>query len=497
VKIVIAGGGTAGWLSALFISKILPEHSVTLIENSQIGIIGTGEGSTGLLRAVIKNKIFNFGCDEKEFIKQTGSFPKLGIKFTDWGKPLIISPIDGSIMQNEPIDTVSLHAVANNIPAHLVSEQGHRIDLNKMPYADLKLTAFGGTAYHFDGHKVGQYFKSLCNRVTVIDDTIQDIVRDDAGNVIKLILKNQTLDCDFIIDSLGFNSVISKKIDKGWISFKKHLPVNTAIPFQLKNTDLFNTSLTTESKALNYGWMWKIPVADRYGCGYVFDNNHISSDQAIQEIETLLGEPINPIKVINFESGRQQHLWKHNVVSIGLSGGFLEPLQATAIHTVIAQLQLLCFNFLIDKESILNVGCQQMYNKKAGMLYDDFADFINLHYHCGREDTEFWKYMKYESRTENVATILEIAKSRLLNPVDFNLYKNAAGNSLWNPIIAEFQLLSPVRAQELLNFYSRKLNVDHTKTIDIIREDIISQPCITIKQFLEEFNPSILEKYGS
>lgn len=494
MNIVIAGGGTAGWLSALFISKIFPEHNITVIENSKIGIIGTGEGSTGLLRAVLKNQIFNFGCNEADFLRATGSFPKLGIRFTNWNKPVIISPIDGSIMQDHPIDSIALYALAAGLPAHVTSEQGNRIDYKKLPYADTIPTAFGGTAYHFDGHKVGQYFKSICKTVNVVDDTILDIVQDASGAVTELHLTNSVLPCDFIVDALGFDSIISKKLDKGWVSYKKHLPVNTAIPFQIKNKDILNTDLTTESRALKYGWMWKIPVGDRYGCGYVFDRNYISEDDAIKEVEESIGEKVNPVKIIKFESGRQAELWKHNVVSIGLSGGFLEPLQATAIHTVIAHLQLLCFNFLIDNDAIMNKGAHELYNEKAGQFFDDFADFINLHYHCGREDTEFWKYMKYESRTKRISTVLELSKTRLLGPRDFNLYKNTAGNSLWNPIIADFGLLSAERASELLAFYSKKFREDLKGTLSALQHEIAMQPSITLEQFLREFNPDLLNE---
>jgi tryptophan halogenase len=487
MRIVVAGGGTAGWLSALFISKIFPEHQVTVIENTQIGIIGTGEGSTGLLRAVIKNKIFDFGCNEIDFIRKTGSFPKLGIKFTNWNKEKYISPIDGSVMQNENFDTFSLHVHSQGLPAHLSSEQGHRIDLNKIPFMDTKLSPSGGLAYHFDGVKVGEYFKGLCNTVKVVDDTILDFSIDEKGNINKLILENSKIDCDFIIDCLGFSSIFTKKIFTEFQSYEKHLPVNTAIPFQLPNTDIYRTEITTESRALKYGWMWKIPVGNRYGCGYVFNGNLITPEQAQEEVESYMGRKIDPIKVIKFTSGKRKELWKHNVLSIGLSSGFLEPLQATAIHTVISHLQHFCFSFLIDSNSLENQGCRDLYNRQAGAFFDDFADFINLHYQCGRNDSEFWKYMQAESATDRVKNIMEIFKTRILTKKDFNLYANAAGNSLWNPILLEMNLLTRERSKELLKFYSNRFEINHEIDYKKIQNEIINQSSITMKEYVDTF----------
>lgn len=494
MKIVVAGGGTSGWLTALFVSKIFPEHEITVVENSKIGVIGTGEGSTGLLKQVVKNRIFDFGCNEVDFVKATGSLPKLGINFKNWGVPDYISPIDGSIMQNDPVDLLSYYLISQEMPAHVCGEQGHRIDQGMLPWADTKLSMTGGSAYHFDGVRVGQYFKSLCSRVLVIDDEIIDFQQDSFGDITSIKLQGSDLACDLVIDCLGFNSIFNRRLEKGWVSYSRNLPVNCAIPFQLPNTDLDSTSVMTESTALDHGWMWKIPVGQRFGCGYVFNSDLISPEQAQQEVERHLGHAINPIKIIKFSSGRQKEMWKNNVLSVGLSSGFLEPLQATAIHTIISHLELFCFNYLVDSELLKNQGCKDSFNHKAGKFFDDFADFINLHYQTGREDSEFWRYMKYESATDKVKMVKNIAKSRILAPCDFDLYRNCAGNSLWNPTLINVFPMEKSRADEILKFYSTKIDADPIEIYEHLCKTVTSEKFINISDYIDAFIKSPVDK---
>lgn len=482
MKVVIAGGGTAGWLSALFISKIHPHCSVTVVENSRIGVIGTGEGSTGLLRDVIKNRIFNFGCNEKDFFHATKSIPKLGINFKNWGDKEYISPIDGSVSSTSSPDKLNLYAVANEIPNHLISYQGVRVENDSLPYVNLDdFVSNANVAYHFDGQLVGKYFKSLCN-VDVIDDKIIDVVQQENGNISELILENTKIrDIDLIIDCLGFNSVFSR-LDRGWIDYSKHLPVNTALPFQIKNTQIEKTQALTMSIAKNAGWMWQIPVGERYGCGYVFCNDYITETEAYDEIVQQYGE-VDIIKTIAFQSGRLKELWKNNVVAVGLSSGFLEPLQATAIHTVICHLATLCFDFL-NNYNIDNQGMRNLYNQKAGRYFDDFVDFLNLHYQCGNTSNEFWKYMTEKSQTDFVQNIIEISKVRAPDYNDFPKYNGAAGSSLWNPTVASLNILSKETAKDQLNFLQSK----HHDNLEAMHRDAMSEILrlngFTMKEFM-------------
>ena len=492
MKIVIAGGGTAGWLSALFLSKIYPEFQVELIESSKIGVIGTGEGSTGLLNDVLTNRIWNFGCNLDDFLKTTKSTPKLGIEFSNWGVDDYISPIDGSAWSSRSPDTITLHAIANSIPSYMTSMQGLR-GVNMMTQfndrKNIKNSSNGG-AYHFDGQLVSQYFKSICNTVTVYDDKITSFKQRSNGSVSTIICENVIIDdIDMVIDCLGFNSIFNKELPSTFIDFRKHLPVNTAIPFQIENNDLTNTIPFTKSRAMNYGWMWQIPVGKRYGCGYVFNGDLISPEDAVEEIENTLQRKIKPIKTIKFTSGHIRNLWRNNVIAIGLSSGFLEPLQATAIHTVIAHLSMLCFDFLnYDKQLVQNYPGKDLYNQRAGQYYHDFADFINLHYQTPRGDTEFWRYMKNESATDFVKNILSVCKARIPTHHDFKKYNYAAGASLWNPTIQALGIVTSQTAQKQLDFCQIKFPSNIKSTLERHIALVEFEDLISVEEFYNTYS---------
>jgi tryptophan halogenase len=492
MHIAIAGGGTAGWLSALFVSKIHPEFTVTLIENSKIGVIGTGEGSTGIFQDVLTNKIWDFGCDLDDFLKKTKSTPKLGIHFKNWGVPDYVSPIDGSIFSGRMPDILTLHAIATGQSPHITSKQGVRALARNTPFNDrlyIKNSTLG-TAHHFDGQLVSQYFKSICKTVKIIDDEIIDFTQRGNGSVSEIVCKEQTIsDVDLIIDCLGFNSIFNRKLPSDFVDYSKNLPVNTAIPFQLDNDDLENTLPVTTSTAMDYGWMWQIPVGKRFGSGYVFNGDLITPDQAVEEAEKYIGKKIKPIKTIKFTSGRLKGLWRHNIVSMGLSSGFLEPLQATAIHTVISHLMMLCFECMQDNQVVMqNYSGKDLYNKRAGKYFDDFADFINLHYQTPREDTEFWRYMKYESATDFVKDIKNVCRARIPTHNDFEKYGFAAGVALWNPTIHALGLLSPSTAKRQLDFCQNKF---YTPVQDILNShvnDIETESTRSVKEFYKEYS---------
>jgi len=492
MKIVIAGGGTAGWLSALFISKIYPEFQVELVESSKIGVIGTGEGSTGLLNDVLTNRIWNFGCNLDDFLKTTKSTPKLGIEFSNWGVDDFISPIDGSIGSGRSPDTLTLYSIANNLPSYIISMQGLR-GVNMMTQFNDRhniKNSINGGAYHFDGQLVSQYFKSICDTVKIHDDKIVSFKQRPNGSISTLVCENTVIDnIDFIIDCLGFNSIFNKELKTDFLDFSKNLPVNTAIPFQMENNDLTNTIPFTKSRAMDYGWMWQIPVGKRYGCGYVFNSDLISPEDAVIEVEKTLHRKITPIKTIKFTSGYLRNLWRNNVVAIGLSSGFLEPLQATAIHTVIAHLSMLCFDFLNhDSEQVQNYPGKDLYNQRAGQYYHDFADFINLHYQTPREDTEFWRYMKNESATDFVKNILSVCKARIPTHHDFNKYNFAAGASLWNPTIHALGIITSETAKKQLDFCQKKFYSDVKSTLERHITLVESEDLISIEEFYNTYS---------
>jgi hypothetical protein len=461
MKIVIVGGGTAGWLAALMIKKIQSEsHDVTVIESSKIGIIGAGEGSTGYLTDIIQGNNWDYGCNEWDFLKETGATIKLGIKHKEW-KQLgheYIAPIDGAPVNGIGTDYLLMHSLINDYPFHISSQNGFFIENNMSSFfkaGDL-IDNTKSHAYHFDAHLVGKYFKKICGKsVKNIDSKVVDVVLDINGDVTNIVLENgEKVFADFFIDASGFNRIFSNKLNIKWKSYKNNLPVNTAMPFIVKYEKNEKIEPVTTAWAQKAGWMWKIPTQERYGCGYVFDDRFISYDEAQKEIENKIKKKIEPIKFIKFETGRLENLWKNNCLFIGLSAAFAEPLEATSIHSTIMQLHSFIFYYLRDtKKETCNQAFIDIYNKKMSKMYDDYRDFLNIHYVSERSDSEFWRWIKTgETLTDNSKKFLELQHSKILQPFDFDQYYGYVGASLYNWVLAGLGKISKLKAKKELSF---------------------------------------------
>jgi tryptophan halogenase len=287
---------------------------------------------------------------------------------------------------------------------------------------------------------VGKYFKKVCgDKVLNIDAEIQDVKIDELGNIASLTLNNGTeVIGDFFIDATGFKKILMNKLHGQWKSYKKYLPVDRAMPFLTKYKPSEIIKPVTTARALDNGWLWQIPLLHRKGCGYVYSSEYTSDSAAQSELENLLGEKIDPIRVINFESGRQEELWIKNCMSIGLAAAFAEPLEATSIHTTIVQLENFaeyCLSETIEDTS--NPALAKLYNSQMAFMYDLLKDFLVLHYQGNRTDTNFWKYITAgNTLTDFTKEILELAKIRMLNSAMFPQIAGAAGWPLWSFILA-------------------------------------------------------------
>ena len=196
--------------------------------------------------------------------------------------------------------------------------------------------------------EVGNFFREWCTKrgVKHIDAEVENTKFDEREYLESVSLSNgQTIESNFWFDCSGFARVLMSKTRNKWISYKEHLPCNTAIPF---STDVSSKTVKfeTEAHAREAGWSWKIPLQHRHGNGYVFCDGFTNEDKAIQELEKKLGHKVEPIKTIKFDPGRYSEPWYNNIVAVGLSQNFLEPLQATSIHTSIISVANLIFHYL-------------------------------------------------------------------------------------------------------------------------------------------------------
>ena len=481
MEIVVVGGGTAGWLAALMISKIKPEHTVTVIESSKIGIIGAGEGSTGSLTTIVQNEMFDLGCVEEDFVKECDATLKLGIKHINWNKDVsghYIAPIDGSPTSNDRCDIVFQHALGyrdQNL-LHLATELGYKIHHNKNSFVEKD----GNHAYHFDAHKVGKYFKKISNTAHIDSEVENVILNSETGWVEKLKLSNgQTIQGDMFIDASGFNQILMKAVGGKWKSYKENLPVNSALPFLLPYEEDEIIEPVTNAWAQNNGWCWQIPTLHRRGCGYVFCDDFVTPEQAQDELEKTIGKKVDPIRLLKFESGRQDKLWIKNVLSVGLCAAFAEPLEATSIHTTIMQLKHFVFGCLSETAEITCNDAQvDSYNNVNGHLYDTVKDFLVAHYTCGRNDTEFWKYIDSgATMTQFVKDIHAMCKHRVPNATLFPRQEGSAGWPLWSYVLAGTGMLSDEVCRKEIIYNNDELignasYIDFVDKFDLMAKDL-------------------------
>ena len=440
MKIVIVGGGTAGWIAACYYARFNQDlkNEIVVIESSKIPIIGAGEGSTGIFTKIVNSHFTKLGINEIDFLNKTKSTLKLGIRFKDWsgdGKEFL-SPVQPT---ETGMSSIDVHLLVSHILGDYAdsSPSGYLMDNDYSTYSKSGSTIMGHS-YHFDAHKVGEYFKEYAMKAGVkcVDTEVISLnINKDNGELDSVETTIGNISADFWVDCSGFARILIGPMGGGWKSYEEYLPTNSAIPYIHQYEAGETPKLETLSWAMPNGWMWQIPTQDRYGCGYVYSDKFTTYDKAVDELIKTTGRKIEPLRNIKFDCGRVENPWVKNVVAIGLSQGFVEPLEATSIHATLIQLDFLLtntLNFFSNKENTIFNANINRYNEFVGRFFDDIKDLIQLHYTTNREDTEFWKYCKYDmKRTDNVNDILEICKYRSPSMLDFNFYHGSGNWGVW------------------------------------------------------------------
>lgn len=410
MKIVIVGGGTSGWIVTNYLSR---NHQCINVSTEEIPIIGVGEGTTGKFSEML-------GLDPLVLMKEANALPKLGIKFDNWGtsKQSFWSPIDGTPLVDNYIDytTLSFGPVGLNIS--LMKNNKTNFYLNEAK----ELSLVGENAWHIDAYKTAKFFKSTSNDVTHYESKVVKTNRDK-GSIVSVELDNGlTLTADLFIDCSGFSRVLSD--NNTWIDYSEYLPVNRAVTYRTKEDTPINSY--TIARAMKYGWSWEIPTKEKVGKGYVYCDKYASEDDVLNE----LGD-VEKIKSIEFTSGRVKKFLDRNCLFLGLSSGFLEPLQATSIHLTLVQLENFIHGFptpdLLGDEDL-----EKDYNNRMGQLHDSMRDFVSVHYSGGKKDTDFWSDMKL---TPFVDKIISLTKKRLTRSFDFPPMIGGVGQSMWSPTL--------------------------------------------------------------
>ncbi len=419
-QIVIVGGGTAGWMAAAALSKVLtPEYSIRLVESEEIGTVGVGEATIPMI------KLFNnaLELDENDFVRRTkGSF-KLGIEFVDWGR-LGDSYIHGfgkigqdlglvpfyhywlklhRLGRAGPLDAYSINTAAarQNKFMHAISDRPNS------PLADIAY------AYHFDASLYARFLRDYAEArgVRRIEGKVVDVaLRSEDGHVESVLLdRGERIGGQLFLDCSGFRGLlIEQALETGYDDWTHWLPCDRAVAVPCANAGPLTPY--TRSTARRAGWQWRIPLQHRIGNGYVFSSAHVSEDEAITTLlANLEGEPLAEPKVLRFVTGRRRKTWHRNVVAIGLSGGFMEPLESTSIHliqSVIARLTAFFPHAGIEAADV------DEFNAHTDFEFERIRDFLILHYHATeRDDTPFWNYCRTMDIPDSLRRKMELFRA--------------------------------------------------------------------------------------
>jgi len=416
-RITIVGGGTAGWMSAVLLSRLFTSgYQIRLIEAADIGTIGVGEATIPAI------KIFNemAGIDDLDLLRETHATYKLGIEFANWREPGH-SYIHG--FGNIGQDLLWLHTHQFYLRHHGSGQLGHFDNYaincaaarrNRMatpdkrnpssPLSDLDY------AFHFDASAYAAFLRrrSEAQGIERIEGRIVESVRDaQTGHLAHVVLADgRIVEGDIFIDCSGMRGLlIGDAMGVGYLDWNEWLLCNRALAVPCENARVLESR--TRSIAHGSGWQWRIPLQHRIGNGLVYSADHLTDDAAAEILlANLDGAPLKDPLPVRFRPGRRARAWEKNVVAIGLSSGFLEPLESTSIHLIQTGIFRLISLF---PGRAFNQADIDEYNRQTAFEYEDVRDFIIAHYKVTRrEDTAFWAYLKHMDVPQSLADRLEL-----------------------------------------------------------------------------------------
>jgi len=401
-KIVIVGGGSAGWMTATALSKAVKGGcEIELIESEQIGTVGVGEATIPPIREF--NALLDI--DEAEFMRRTLGAYKLGILFENWTRigHDYMHPFGRFGVQ---FDKVSFYhywlksrANGNEKPLDHYSLGRRASDFNKFAHPMTGQDNIASTfdyAFHFDASLYAKYLREIseANGVKRTEGKISDVEQDgETGEVTGVVMEDgRRIEGEFFVDCSGFRGLlIEGALETGYEDWTHWLPCDRAVAMICRHGDAFRPYTT--ATAHRAGWQWRIPLQHRNGNGHVFSSAHMNEDEAADILKNNLdGEPVGEPWLLKFTTGRRKKCWNKNVVAIGLAGGFLEPLESTSLHlTQSAIMKLLNF---FPTRNMPQIAIDT-FNARMAQEYEEIRDFLILHYNATeRNDSEFWNHCR-------------------------------------------------------------------------------------------------------
>lgn len=421
MRVLIVGGGTAGWMSAAALARVLPPGTaeIQLVESEAIGTVGVGEATVPHIR------FFNakLGIDEADFMARTAATFKLGIEFANWSRPgeRYIHPFGAF---GRDLDGLSFHQLwtrafhggkVENFQHYslpiMAARQGkfmHPADDPEQPLSGFSY------AYQFDASLYAAYLRRFAESLGVrrTEGKIVDVALDaESGFVDSVVMASgERLSADLFVDCSGFRGLlIEESLNTGYESWSHWLPCDRA--YAVPCAGAGSPDPYTRATAHEAGWFWRIPLQHRVGNGHVYSSRFTSDESAVAAlVGQLESTPQAEPRQLRFTTGKRRRQWSRNVVAIGLSAGFLEPLESTSIHLI-----QLAIGHLIDlfPDRQFDPMSEIEFNRIMALEYERIRDFLILHYHATeREDTEFWRYCKNMDIPESLSLRMELFRKR-------------------------------------------------------------------------------------
>lgn len=414
-QVLIVGGGTAGWMTAAMLSKLMgPQLSIRLIESDAIGTVGVGEATIPAIQH------FNaaLGINEAEFLQATQGTIKLGIQFESWGKAgdsymHAFGPV------GRPLGFTAFHHFWLAAQARGDKSSFWDYSLNYQaahagkyaPLPQIPNTPLQGLlhAYHFDASLYAAFLRRYSEQLGVVrtEGTIGAVVKTPAGDIASVTLQDgQSFSADLFIDCSGLRALlIGQELGGGYEDWRHWLPCDSALA--VPTAAILPVMPYTRAIAHSGGWQWRIPLQHRTGNGLVYSSRFLDDSAARQTLMSNLdAEALAEPRKISFVTGRRKQQWLQNCVAIGLSSGFLEPLESTSIHLIQSAVVRLvqCFPQQTDMAAL-----RLEYNRQSQQEFEAIRDFIILHYHLNqRNDNGLWQYCRTMALPDSLAQRMEL-----------------------------------------------------------------------------------------
>lgn len=457
-QVVIAGGGSAGWMAAALLAKVLGHSAnITLVESDEIGIVGVGEATIPPI--LFFNKAL--GIEEAEFIRATQGTFKLGIQFENWARQgdsyMHAFGEIGSAIGLSSFHHYWLRAKAAGHPSDFwdfsptfqaakAGKFAAAVNLAGTPFSQVSY------AYHFDASLYAKLLRQKAeqNGVRRLEGKISQVEQAVNGDIAALVMENgERIAGDLFIDCTGFRALlIEQTLKAGYENWSHWLPCDRAMA--VPSSNISAPVPYTRAIAHQAGWQWRIPLQHRTGNGLVYCSAFLEDEQAkSQLLANLEGEALAEPRPIRFTTGRRKQQWSHNCISLGLASGFLEPLESTSLHLIQSGIIRLAKLFPSGSDMAL---LRNEYNRQSQLEFEQIRDFIILHYHqTERSDSEFWNYCRTMTVPDSLSRKIELFRhSGVLQREQDDLFTELA----WQQVLLGQRVL-PGQYQPLANRLSQ------------------------------------------